>query len=250
MSKINNIFDVKKKVVVVSGSGRGNGKAIADAFSERGSYVCFIDKEFDIIPKKKKNHLVIKFDLQNTDKIPDLINEILSKFDRVDVLVNNAGVSLCSQTPYDEEILDKTLSVNFKAAYKLCHITCLSMAKNGGGAIINVTSLGAELGFPGNPAYQTSKAALKQLTKALARDWGRHGIRVNNLCPGYIITSMTKNSYMNDSLREERSQRMILGRWGTPDDLIGPCIFLASNASAYITASDIYVDGGWTSKGL
>jgi len=244
------IFDVKDKVIVVTGSGRGNGKAIAEGFLKNGSIVCFIDKYFEKMPKKRKKHYEIEFDLRNTKDIPELVNNIYLRFNTIDVLVNNAGISLSSKNPYDEEILDQTLSINLKAAYILCHQVCLLMSKKRGGSIINITSLGAELGFPDNPSYQTSKAALKQLTKALARDWGEYGIRINNLCPGYILTSMTRKSYDDDKLREERSKRMILGRWGTPNDLVGPCIFLASNASSYITGSDIYVDGGWTSKGL
>jgi NAD(P)-dependent dehydrogenase (short-subunit alcohol dehydrogenase family) len=124
------------------------------------------------------------------------------------------------------------------------------MSKKRSGSVINVTSLGSELAFPGNPSYQVSKAALRQLSKALSIDFGKYGIRINNVCPGYILTSMTEKSYGNKKLREERSRRMILNRWGKPEDLVGPCIFLASKASSYMTGTDVYVDGGWLAKGL
>jgi len=124
------------------------------------------------------------------------------------------------------------------------------MKKNKSGSIINITSLNAELAFPNNPAYVASKGGLKMLSKALARDWGIYGIRVNNLGPGYIKTDMTEASFNNKTTRKEREERTMLGRWGEVDDLIGPCVFLASDASEYITGQDIYIDGGWLGKGL
>ncbi|MDA9772570.1 SDR family oxidoreductase, partial [Amylibacter sp.] len=113
----------------------------------------------------------------------------------------------------------------------------------------NITSLGAELGFPDNPSYQMSKAGLRQLTKALARDWGEFGIRANNICPGYIKTAMTTKSFNDIKLNKQRSDNTLLKRWGEPEDLIGPALFLVSDASSYMTGTDIYVDGGWTANG-
>ena len=247
---MDDIFNVKNKVIVVTGSGRGNGKAIAEGFLGRGSLVCSIDMNFEEVHEKCGNFHAIEFDLRALEKIPELVEVIYSKYGTIDVLVNNAGISLSSENPYAEEILDNTLIVNFKAAYILSYNVGLLMSKKKAGSIINVTSLGAELGFPGNPSYQASKAALRQLTKALAMDFGKDAVRVNNLCPGYILTSMTKTSYNNEKLREKRSKRMILDRWGSPEDLVGACIFLASDASAYVTGIDLPVDGGWLAKGL
>ena len=124
------------------------------------------------------------------------------------------------------------------------------MKDQGGGSIINITSIGAELGFPNNPAYIAAKGALKQLTRSLALDLGSFGIRVNNIGPGYFRTDMTKGSWNDPQLEEDRIRRTILGRWGEPDDLAGAVIFLASEASRYITGQDLYVDGGWLAKGL
>ena len=246
---MDDIFDVSNKVVLVTGGGRGNGKAIAEGFLERGSLVCAIDMNFEQTHKSIKFD-AIEFDLRSLAKIPEVIRNVYSKYGSIDVLVNNAGVSLSSENQYDEETLDDTLQVNLKAAYITSHNVALLMSKKKSGSIINITSLGAELGFPDNPSYQVSKAALRQLTKALAMDFGENGIRVNNVCPGYILTSMTQKSYKNEKLRKQRLKRMILSRWGRPSDLVGACVFLASNASSYITGTDIYVDGGWTAKGL
>ena len=124
------------------------------------------------------------------------------------------------------------------------------MKKQRAGSIINVTSINAELGFPNNPAYVASKGGLRMLTKSLAKDFGKYGIRVNNLGPGYFITDMTKNSYQNKKSRIIRQKHTLLGRWGNLSDLVGPCIFLASNASGYVTGQDLYIDGGWVANGL
>ena len=106
------------------------------------------------------------------------------------------------------------------------------------------------MGFPKNPAYVASKGGLKMLTKSLAKDLGKYGIRVNNLGPGYFVTNMTKNSYKNKKLKLAREKHTLLGRWGKISDLVGPCVFLSSDASEYVTGQDLYVDGGWTANGL
>jgi NAD(P)-dependent dehydrogenase (short-subunit alcohol dehydrogenase family) len=124
------------------------------------------------------------------------------------------------------------------------------MIKNNQGSIINITSINSELAFPRNPSYVASKGGLKMLGKSFAKDLGIHGIRVNNIGPGYIKTNMTKNSFKNKKLKQTIEKHTMLNRWGTPEDLIGPAIFLASDSSRYVTGQDIYVDGGWLANGL
>ena len=131
----------------------------------------------------------------------------------------------------------------------MCSAVSAYMKERGKGSIVNITSLAAERGFPNNPSYQISKAGVRQATKAMARDWGEYNIRVNNICPGYIRTMMTADSFKSPQKNKERLDNMIIKRWGTPEDLVGPVAFLISDASAYITGSDIYVDGGWICNG-
>ncbi len=242
------LFNIKNFVTIVTGSGRGIGLKIAAGFYEYGAKVIRIDLNL-------KKHKLYKFDdyiidLTKQKLVDRCVNEIKHKYGRIDVLINNAGVTTNSTNFYDEKILKKTLSVNLIAAYNLSNKVCKIMSKRKKGSIINITSLAAERGFIGNPSYQVSKAGLKQLTKALACDWGQKNIRINNVCPGYIKTPMTLRSFKNSKLKKNRDMRMILKRWGKPKDLVGPCIFLASDSSSYITGSDIFVDGGWLAKGL
>ena len=137
-----------------------------------------------------------------------------------------------------------------RAPFRLSRAVAGRMKAQRSGSIINITSLSAELAFPDNPAYVAFKGGLKQLGKALALDLAPFGIRVNNLGPGYIHTEMTRKSFEDPPRHEERAARSALNRWGEPEDLQGPAIFLASPASAFVTGQDLYVDGGWMIKGL
>jgi gluconate 5-dehydrogenase len=119
-----------------------------------------------------------------------------------------------------------------------------------GGSIINITSIGSVQGFPGNPGYVASKGGLRMLSKSLAIDFSKDNIRVNNIAPGYILTDMTKDSQTDPVLYQERLDRMIIQRWGRTEDIVGAAIYLASNASSYVTGIDLIIDGGWTAKGL
>ncbi len=243
---VKELFDVKDRVVIVTGSNRGNGLAIANGLSEAGANVIRIDLNFD----EDIETYDIEFDLSNQKEIGSLVKKIYEKFGRIDALVNNAGVTFSSNNPYiDDLAYEKTISINLHSAYAMCASVCPIMAKKNSGSIINITSLGAQLGFPSNPSYQISKAGLRQLTKALARDWAEYGIRSNNICPGYIKTSMTEKSFKDKKLKNQRTKNTLMKRWGEPEDLIGPSLFLVSDASSYITGTDIYVDGGWMANG-
>ena len=146
------------------------------------------------------------------------------------------------------EAFERTLHINLTAPYACCLAARPFM--RAGGSIINVTSIGSVLGMPGNPAYGAAKGGLRLLTKSLALDYGAAGIRVNALAPGYIETDMTAKSFADPAAHERRRAHTCLGRWGKVEDLVGTAIFLASDASSYITGQDLFVDGGWTAKGL
>lgn len=248
------IFSVENKVVIVTGAARGNGRAISEGFLEYGAVVYFFDLLEDVefiveLAKNYRGHSVVG-DLRNKSDIDRLVSTVVKENGCIDVLVNNAGVSFPSKNCYNEDVWDRTFEVNLKGAFLLSNKVAEVMKEKRTGSIINITSLGAELGFPSNPSYLASKGGLKQLGKAMAVDLSQYNIRVNNVCPGYFKTGMTRKTYNDPHLREARNKRIMLGRWGNPSDLVGPCIFLASDASAYITGIDLPVDGGWLAKGL
>jgi len=238
-------------VVVVTGAGAGNGKAIAQGFLERGAVVYFCDKIKPAWFIESGNAHFIICDIRFIFDIKLISNIIMENNSGIDILVNNAGISMTTDDSYNEYVWNTTMDVNLRGTFFMSRAVAEVMKKKGsGGSIINITSLGAEFGFSNNPAYVASKGGLKQLGKAMAVDLAPYNIRVNNICPGYIKTNMTKKSYNDSALKEERDRRILLGRWGESSDLIGACIFLGSKASSYITGIDLFVDGGWSAKGL
>ena len=248
------LFSIKDKIVLISGAGRGIGRHLAHSMARHSAIVYCIDKKFSKeVPKSvKKNMFHIKCDITKKKSIQVVCKNIFLKHKKIDVLVNNAGITIPlmkGKLFYEKENWAKTIDVNLTASFFCSQEVIKYMIKRNGGSIINITSLNAELAFPKNPSYVASKGGLKMVGKALAKDWGNFGVRVNNLGPGYIKTDMTKNSFDNRKTRLEREKQTFLQRWGSVDDLVGPCIFLASDASKYITGQDIYVDGGWTANG-
>lgn len=180
-----NIFSVKDKVVIVTGTARGNGRVIAEGFLEYGAIVYFFDllKHVESIVELAKNpkaHSVVG-DLRNKTDIDCLVSTVAKENSCIDVLVNNAGVSFPSDDCYNEEIWDRTFEVNLKGSFLLSSKVAEVMKEKRTGSIINITSLGAELGFPDNPSYVASKGGLKQLGKAMAVDLAPYNIRVNNV---------------------------------------------------------------------
>lgn len=239
---------LKGKNIIVTGGARGNGAGIACGMIEAGANVVV----FDVNKGNSENIDYMEVDLTDYALMKKVFREVCEKYGNIDVLVNNAGISKGKVSElYEMEDWDRTILVDLTVPFQLSQMAAKDMMENKKpGSIINITSLGAEFGFPENPAYCAAKGGLKQLTKALAYDWAKYGIRVNNVGPGYMRTDMTKISWNDTALREERSRHMMLNRWGEPKDLAGVCVFLASNYSEYITGQDIYVDGGWTAKGL
>ena len=147
--------------------------------------------------------------------------------------------------------------VNLRAPFLLMQGLSPLMIENGKGSIINITSLNAEMAFPNNPAYPAAKGGLKMMSKSFAYELGKYNIRVNNIGPGYFKTEFHKQdgrveklNWEDSVILKERSEKTLMGRWGEPQDVVGLAIFLSSDSSSYITGQDIYVDGGWLTKGL
>jgi NAD(P)-dependent dehydrogenase (short-subunit alcohol dehydrogenase family) len=255
---MNDRFDLRGKVVLLTGAAGGIGRALAQGFWEAGSIVLPVVRQAKVdwgttLPgQATSTWRPLVCDLAQPNAARELVDLALAAGGgRVDVLINNAGITLAAgNDQFAEQLRREVHRINFEIPYALCGLFAPLMAEQGGGAIINVTSINAELAFPANPAYVTSKAALRLLTKSVARDFGARGVRANNLCPGYIKTRMTATSQADPALNEERRSRTMLGRWGKPEDLVGPALFLASDAARYITGLDLYVDGGWSAMGL
>ncbi|MDO9464720.1 MAG: glucose 1-dehydrogenase [bacterium] len=252
------LFNLNERIAIVTGAARGNGRAIAEGLAAVGVSVVLADILSDelkracqsICGRGQKAHGIIT-DLCKPEDLKKLVKQTIDEFGRIDILINCAAVNIEERSEnYPEEAWEKTLDVNVKAVFRLSKLVAKHMIAQKSGNIINITSIGAVRGFPNNPAYQASKGALQQLTRAMACDWSKYNIRVNNLCPGYFRTEMTKRSWSNPRIKAQRVSHSFLKRWGESTELVGPVIFLASDASSYISGNDLFVDGGFAKTGL
>jgi len=243
------LFDLTGKVAIVTGAARGIGKSIAVELARAGADVVVSD----IIPEKgtvnqikklKRKTIYIKTDISDKKQVENLINKTIKQFKKIDILVNNAGVYIPGNTvDLPEETWDKTMDINLKGPF-LCSQQALKYMKKGA-SIINISSVAGIKGSPGGAAYSASKGGIRLFTKALAAEVGSLGIRVNSIHPGLIDTPMTSAFTKNKKVLQPMMSKFLIKRVGNPVDIAGPAVFLASDAAAYMTGSEIVADGGW-----
>jgi len=239
-------IDLTGKNAIVTGGARGIGSSLVKALELAGANVLVLDKNTQTSSDAK----IFQIDLADENEYARLYSYICENYSSIDILINNAGVTIPGDpSNYPISSWKKTFDINITAPFLLTK-TLMEHLTSNKASIINITSLNSDLGFPNNPSYVASKAALAGLTRSMAVDFGSLGIRVNSLAPGYIKTAMTGESWDNIEKRTARQNRTCLNRWGTPEDLIGPMLFLASDMSKYVTGQTLFVDGGWTIKGL
>jgi len=241
-------FSLKSKTILISGVSRGLGLHLATAISECGANVFALSRSVPLgsVPF---NHWTC--DIRDTIRFESIARQCYDQTGSIDGYLHVAGISLPSQGNLQSaDDFATSIDINLKAAYSCCLAVAKFMQSQNRGSIVVVTSIGAHLGFAGNPGYVASKGGLRLLSKSLAADLGHFNIRVNSLAPGYFPTAMTSASHEDPHLHNERASRTMLGRWGREDELIGPSIFLLSDASSYMTGADLVIDGGWSAKGL
>lgn len=247
-----NRFDLTGKAAVVTGAGRGLGKAIAVGLAQAGADVALVTASTSAAETKQQAEQcgrrahIVQCDVSDRERLPALVEEVKQVFGRIDILVNNAGI--IRRTPAAEHAYEDwqaVLDVNLNAVFVLSQLAGREMLAQGSGKIINIASM---LSFQGGvtvPGYTASKHAVAGLTKACANEWGARGIQVNAIAPGYMRTDNTAALQANEERNRQIMERIPAGRWGEPEDLVGPAVFLASSASDYMNGHVLCVDGGW-----
>ena len=246
-------FKLAGKVAIVTGASRGLGRAIAEGLAEAGADVALVATDAKLLRKvaagiEKLGRKALPFpcDVADERKLDELVTLAVETFGRIDVLVNAAGTQ--ERHPAEDfpaEAFDRLLDVNLRSVFRLSQKVGRVMIAQRAGKIINVASVQAELSGRNIAPYTISKGGVRQLTRALAAEWAKHGIRVNAIGPGYFRTDMTEALYQDESRRAQTLLRIPMGRWGDPSDLKGVAVFLASRASDYVTGQTVYVDGGY-----
>jgi gluconate 5-dehydrogenase len=245
-------FDLTGKVCIVTGAGRGIGRGMAEGLARHGAIVALtgrtratLEETAAIIGERAR---VFPADVTKEPDIIALRDAVLAQFGRIDVLVNNAGVNPILKTIEKTTLEDwnHILGVNLTGLFLCCKY--LGGAIGEGGSVINVSSIAGHGGLLRSTSYCASKGGVELFTKALALDWAKRGVRVNALAPGWVDTDLTHGFLGHDVHGKRSLERTPLGRFGTPRDMAGGVIFLASDASAFITGHSLVIDGGWTTE--
>ena len=249
-------FSLEGKVSIVTGGKRGIGKAIALAFAEAGAdvVVCsrvvedgLLDSVAEEIRQLGQRSLAIQTDIRRKTEVDNLAQMTMDEFGGIDILVNNATAIVRKPLlEHSEDDWDRVIDTNLKGSFFCCQAVAGGMIERKRGSIINISSMAALRVFPNQDAYGIVKAAVIVLTRYLARELGGHGIRVNCIVPSQVRTENNQFKWGEPKIRAEIEARVALHRWGEPSEIAAAALFLASDASSYITGASLVADGGYS----
>lgn len=246
------IFNLDGKVAIITGAARGLGKSMAVGLARYGAHVVITDvidtkdtlmeiKEYD------DQSFDLQVDVSNKSEVEQMIKKTVDQFGSIDIFVNNAGIlKSANAEDFSEKDWKKVIDVNLNGVFLCAQAAGKQMIEQQSGKIINVSSIAGLSGYASSAAYSASKAGVISITKTLAAEWGKHNIQINAICPGVFATDMTADYLKDDEFKEMIKTNVPLGRYATPDELMGTIIYLASNASDYMTGHALVIDGGWT----
>jgi 2-deoxy-D-gluconate 3-dehydrogenase len=249
-----NPFCLEGKVALVTGASTGLGQGIALALARAGADIAGSGVSPPTatqaqVERLGRRFLRIEADLITIEPVPRIVDETLSGLGRLDILVNNAGmIRRADAVDFSEQDWDDVMNLNLKSAFFLSQAVGRHFIAQGGGKIINIASM---LSFQGGirvPSYTASKSGIAGITRLLANEWAGRGVCVNAIAPGYMVTDNTAQLRADEKRSAEILGRIPAGRWGTPADLGGAAVFLASSASDYVNGAVIPVDGGWLAR--
>jgi gluconate 5-dehydrogenase len=250
---IDRLFSVRGRNVLITGSSRGLGFSLAKGFANCGARVVLNGVDRERLDKAVRELRDLggavegrAFDVSRPEEVGRAVDDIEEHIGPISVLINNAGIH--RRSPLEDMSLadwQKVLDVNLTSAFIVGQAVVKHMKKRRQGKIINITSLNAEMVRPTIGNYCAAKGGLKMLTKSMATEWGKYNLNINAIGPGYFLTDLTKKLADDPEFDAWVKKEVPLARWGNPEELIGTAIFLASEASSYISGFTVYVDGGW-----
>lgn len=248
-------IDLVGKTALVTGASRGIGRAVALGYAEAGADLALAARDADKlaevaaeVERLGRRAVVLPTDVTDPDACRRLIDDTVAALGVLDVLVNNAGGSsfLGPFTELRFSGWEKAMRLNVDSVVHLCQAAGRHMLERGSGAVVNVASVAALTGTPALAPYGASKAAVLSLTRSLAMEWGSRGVRVNALCPGWTRTDLNSAMWSNPDAERALVAGTPLGRWADVREMVGPAVFLASDAASYLTGQALVVDGGQT----
>jgi len=248
-------FNLSGKVAIVTGCDTGLGQGMTLGLAQAGCDIVGVNRKIPEETAQKvqalgRRFMAIQADLSGQDALTGIVDKTVAAMGRVDILVNNAGtIRREDALSFSEKDWDEVMNLNLKSLFFLSQAVARQFIKQGsGGKIINIASM---LSFQGGirvPSYTASKSGVLGLTRLLANEWAPHGINVNAIAPGYMATNNTQQLRDDEQRSKEILDRIPAGRWGTPEDLQGAAVFLASSASDYVNGYTLAVDGGWLAR--
>jgi len=245
-------FDLSGKVCIVTGGGRGIGRAIAAGMARHGATLVLSGRTEATLNEAASvigaQATVQAADVSREADVEALRDSVLARHGRIDVLVNNAGINPIFRGIERTSLADwqSIIDINLTGTFLCCKHLGEPMAARGRGSIVNISSVAGHVGLLRSVPYCASKGGVEMLTRALALDWAKRGVRVNTLAPGWVDTDLTHGLLEHDVHGKRLLDHTPMGRFATAGDMVGAVVFLASDASAYMTGQSLLIDGGWT----
>jgi len=248
------LFDLTGQVALVTGASRGFGRSIAGALAGAGADLVLTSRTLkDVeavaaeLASTGRKILPLQADVTQVEDVEEAVRRAVATLGRIDVLINNAGINIRKPAlELTETDWDQTLDTNVKGCFRVAKAVGRHMVARQKGCIVNIASMLASVTLPERAAYASSKGGLVQMTRTLAVEWAPYNVRVNAICPGPFLTDLNKVILDDPEKVKFFMDRMPMKRFGKPEELHGAAIFLASEASSFITGTTIYIDGGWT----